>query len=408
MAETNRPLVSVVMTTYNRGYCIADALNSVLSQTYRNFEVILIDDGSTDNTEQVVRGLGDERISYRRLPQNCHISAASNIGLSMAKGELIARLDSDDRWLPGKLERQVAYLESHPECGACFTLVDFLDSSCKYPEHIKNIFEVKNRFRTQWLHDLYFSGNRFCHSSSVYRKNLVCDGYDVALRQLHDYDLWVRILKETEIYVIPERLTLYYWDNINNMSSGTSENEQRLSVELAYIRAHYFDEMEDGLFREAFQKELIRPDFSDPEHLSCEKAFLLFLKPEDDFDYLRLHRLAGAHQLTELLNHENTRKILERDYSFTPKDFYTYTGSDFYGTPVSSEKELKRLQQELSDVRQQYEDMRQQYKISEQNCQALILEVQNAKSQLEAIQQSTSWKITKPIRSVMDRLHKKR
>ena len=63
MAETNRPLVSVVMTTYNRGYCIADALNSVLSQTYRNFEVILIDDGSTDNTEQVVRGLGDERIS---------------------------------------------------------------------------------------------------------------------------------------------------------------------------------------------------------------------------------------------------------------------------------------------------------------------------------------------------------
>ncbi len=416
MAEINRPLVSVVITTYNRGYCIADALNSVLSQTYRNFEVILIDDGSTDNTEQVVRGLGDERIFYRRLPQNCHISAASNIGLSMAKGELIARLDSDDRWLPGKLEMQVSYLESHPECGACFTYVEFTPALKKgeNPPYWYRIFEAKNRSRAEWLHDLYFTGNRFCNTSALFRSSLLktVGLYDCSLILLHDFDFWVRTLKKTDVYVIDQPLTVVHWDSgkeSDNISvSSDIASELRHSYELSYIRAHYFDGMEDGLFREAFQKELIRPDFSDPEHLACEKAFLLFLKPEGDFDYRRLHRLAGAHRLTELLNHENTRKILEQDYSFTPKDFYAYTGSDFYGTPVSSEKKLKRLQQELSDVRQQYEDMRQQCKISEQNCQALILEVQNAKSQLEAIQQSTSWKITKPIRSVMDRLHKKR
>ena len=107
----------------------------------------------------------------------------------------------------------------------------------------------------------------------------------------------VVVSRRTLSYTVKEKGLPEDWIPPLEKSGVSSDiaSEFRHSYELSYIRAHYFDGIEDGLFREAFQKELIRPDFSNPEHLACEKAFLLFLKPEGDFDYRRLHHLAGAH-----------------------------------------------------------------------------------------------------------------
>ena len=105
------PKVSVVIPTYNRAHLVGDAIRSVLRQTYTDYEIVVVNDGSTDNTEDVVNGFQDDGIRYVRHAQNRGLSAARNTGIGEARGEFIAFLDDDDEWLPEKLEKQFTLLE---------------------------------------------------------------------------------------------------------------------------------------------------------------------------------------------------------------------------------------------------------------------------------------------------------
>src|ERR1039457_5929793 len=105
----DKVLVSVIMPTYNRGYVVGEAIESILNQTYDNIEVVVVDDGSTDNTQEKLKEYGDRiRVVYQR---NSGPAAARNRGIRAARGEIIAFLDSDDVWLPTILERQVSLLQ---------------------------------------------------------------------------------------------------------------------------------------------------------------------------------------------------------------------------------------------------------------------------------------------------------
>lgn len=117
---TGEPLVSVVLPTYNRAGVLPRAIQSVLSQDYANLELIVVDDGSTDGTPDLMRQFADARIRFERLSVNCGPGYARNVALGMARGELVAFIDSDDRWLPGKLRRQVGALRAHPELDIVF------------------------------------------------------------------------------------------------------------------------------------------------------------------------------------------------------------------------------------------------------------------------------------------------
>ncbi len=117
------PLVSVIIPTYNRADLLPQAVDSVLSQDYPSFEVIIVDDCSQDNTPEVVASITEKhgaRVRSIRLPANSGPAAARNAGIRAAHGPLIAFQDSDDIWLPGKLTAQVAALQKHPECGLCY------------------------------------------------------------------------------------------------------------------------------------------------------------------------------------------------------------------------------------------------------------------------------------------------
>lgn len=131
--------------------------------------------------------------------ENEHLPYALNVGISLANGDLIARLDSDDIWFPEKLEKQVLYLVEHPDCGACFTYAEY---SYKMPRDI-DIYTVDNRSRAEWLYHFFHYGNCLCHSSVVYRKSLIGSGYRLTLCQLQDFELWIRIAKQAEIHVFP-------------------------------------------------------------------------------------------------------------------------------------------------------------------------------------------------------------
>lgn len=113
------PLVTVVTPAYNAGPYIKDTIESVLRQTYRNFELFIVDDGSTDNTADVIRTFSDPRIKYV-YQKNSGQSAARNAAIAAARGTYIALLDADDLFYPEKLARQVAYMEAYPDCDFCY------------------------------------------------------------------------------------------------------------------------------------------------------------------------------------------------------------------------------------------------------------------------------------------------
>ncbi|MFC6974687.1 glycosyltransferase family 2 protein [Halomicroarcula sp. GCM10025709] len=114
MTGADRPRVSVVVPTYNRADTVGRAVESALAQTVTDIEVVVVDDGSTDDTAAVVTGIDDERVRYLAHERNRGRSAARNTGIEAARGEYVAFLDSDDRWLPGKLDRQLAELSRRP------------------------------------------------------------------------------------------------------------------------------------------------------------------------------------------------------------------------------------------------------------------------------------------------------
>lgn len=117
-----KPIVSIIIPAYNAGKYIKQTVESVIGQTYKNIEIIVIDDGSKDKTAEIVKSFGDPRVIYI-FQENNGQSAARNAGIKIAKGKYISFLDSDDLFLPQKIERQVDFLESNPDCGVCYSKI---------------------------------------------------------------------------------------------------------------------------------------------------------------------------------------------------------------------------------------------------------------------------------------------
>jgi len=128
--------VSVLIPTYNRAYIIREAIESALAQTFSDFEIVIVDDGSTDNTKGLIESLGSEKIRYTRHEENLGCSAACNTAVANAQGEFVAFLDSDDCWKPDYLYRQVDFLTRHPEVDAAFSDVEIVSATGKLPSLI--------------------------------------------------------------------------------------------------------------------------------------------------------------------------------------------------------------------------------------------------------------------------------
>jgi len=124
MSQPISPLVSVIIATYNRAHLIPQSIESVLSQTFKDYEIIVVDDGSSDNTKELLKNRYGESIIYIGKEKNEGLSAARNIGVKAAKGKYLAILDDEDIWLPEKLEMQIRLMQKNPSlgvvyCGCC-------------------------------------------------------------------------------------------------------------------------------------------------------------------------------------------------------------------------------------------------------------------------------------------------
>lgn len=212
------PSVSVVVATYNYGRFLAGALDSALGQTFRDLEVIVVDDGSTDDTKAVVAPyLADPRIRYH-LTHHVGQPAAKNIGIGMARAPLIAFLDADDLWLPRKLEKQVELLEGDPALGVVYCRRILMDESGRTLE-----YEQPELHRGRVLNAI-FRCNFVPFSSALVRWRVLqhIGTFDASLPLAIDYDLWLRVAARYGFDYVNEPLVKYRTGHAN-LSQRTEE-----------------------------------------------------------------------------------------------------------------------------------------------------------------------------------------
>jgi len=194
--------ISVIIPTYNRADFLREAIDSVLAQTYREFELLVIDDGSTDHTRDVIAMYGKQLTSH--FQENRGVSSARNLGIRVSQGEYIALLDSDDRWLPQKLERQIAIMEHHPDLQLCHTEEIWIRHGVRVNPKKKH---------KKYSGDIFQYCLPLCviSPSSVMIRRTVFDevgGFDERLPACEDYDLWLRITKTYPVYFIETPLLI--------------------------------------------------------------------------------------------------------------------------------------------------------------------------------------------------------
>jgi len=198
-----KPLVSIIMPVYNEEASIKKAIKTVIDQTYKKFELIVIDDGSTDGTSNIVKTLQklDERIIYLRNEENRGTTYSLNRGLRKASGEYIARIDGDDWYHPRKLELQVKFLEGRNEYGIVGTFYILVDESGRAVKVRLPVTHSEIMKRMAYR-------NAFAHSSIMVRRSVLdmVGYYDERYEYAQDYDLYFRILEVSKGYNLPSYL----------------------------------------------------------------------------------------------------------------------------------------------------------------------------------------------------------
>ena len=420
-----KPLVSIILTLYNGEKFIRETIESALAQTYTDWELIVVDDASTDGSAGVVSSFDDPRIRVVSLAENGQLCNAHIVGDGEAKGKYMAVLDKDDLWEPDKLEKQVAYLEEHPDTGACFTMMSFIDENGQPKEDpvLQSVFTAPNRSRAEWIHELLTTGNHLCHPSAMVRMDALKEAgdYRMLYLQVQDYDLWLRIALKHNIHVIQEPLVRYRrFDESGSLSQKSRENDRRVFFEYAWIVGNTVTEMEPELFRRVFHRELRDGDAETENEILCEKALLLAS------DVLVVNSKRYAFDLFQrIFRDPEARNVLKENYGITQHDVYRMTGNPI-NYDQTTEAEIRALELDDEQAKQREAELEKvivekEKKIDEyvQHVYHTGLQHQNevnalkgqinelsalyrkASSDFAEIQGAFFWRITSPARKVV-------
>lgn len=255
-------LVTVIMPVYNGEPYLKEAIQSLLDQTFKDFELLIINDASKDSSPETIRSFSDPRIRFVENSVNLNLIATLNKGLELASGSYIARMDQDDYSFPERMATQVAFLNGHPEHVLVGSEAEFMDPSGK-PAGRDHAYLDDTTIRQAML-----SGNAFFHGSVMFKKAaaMKVGGYGSDAYLVEDYDLWLRLAGVGKVANIPR--VLYRWRLTPTGMSLTNAKKQRLAAE--------------ALASKAWARYFAQPNVSDIVDSTA---------PEDD-NNLRLRKLA--------------------------------------------------------------------------------------------------------------------
>lgn len=327
------PKVSIMIPSYNHADYVYEAVESVLNQTFQDFEVIASDDHSPDNTVSIIQGFDDPRIHLHVFAHNVGATMNHEYCWQHCTAPYIALLNSDDVWMPEHLEKSVAYLDTHPSCGAVFSWCSFIDEHSTEFDPCYELFRQPNRTKAEWLRRFYTNGNCICHPSMVIRQEVYqkVGFYSRSLRQLPDFDEWIRVVKQYDIHIIPEPLVKHRrcLTTMGNTSAPLLANSLRDVAESKFILSHFFDDMSDELFREAFGPLFRNPQAVTHEELLCERFFLLL---DDQYYMKNLSRYVAYDYFHEICNLPGVSEVLNKQYGYTINDYFKLGASiDYLG-----------------------------------------------------------------------------
>ncbi|MEH1965511.1 glycosyltransferase family 2 protein [Nostoc sp.] len=387
------PKVSVIIPSYNHEKYISETIYSVLNQSYQDFEIVITDDYSSDNTIKIIKKFNDPRIRLFCFPKNRGAAVAANNCIKEARGELIAMLSSDDIFTPDKLAKQVSFLEKNSDVGAVFSYAHIIDddgNDFNQENHFyKQIFIQPNRNRFEWLNHFFFKGNCLCHPSALVRKKCYDElgKYDERFAQLPDFDYWIRLCMKYNIHVIPEELIKFrIRKNEANASGNRPETRIRHQIECKQILNNYCSTEVRNNFYKIFPEAGFDVNHNqDVEESIYLQVALLAIKVS-----LPAYQSFAIDKLYELLDSRKNifEKILKK-YAFDFANLIAITGQyDVYGF-ISKENlylELEQAQAELGRSQLQYQQAQAELERSQLQYQQAQTELERSQSQFQQTQ----------------------
>lgn len=242
------PKLTIIMPVYNAGSFLAECVDSILSQTFTDFDFLIYNDGSTDQSRNIIDTYQDARIKATHSHENKGYVYWLNIGLSQAKGDYIARMDADDISHPERLRKQIEFLESNQDVGACGTQLSIIGSGN----------QIKKPVSDQEIRWWFFKGTPLAHPSVMMRSSVVRANkllYNPELRPAEDYDMWWRMAAFTKLHNLDEVLLQY---RIHEQQESTSKqalqwmnhqtSKQAFSLYLGIDDSKYYAEWTYNLF----------------------------------------------------------------------------------------------------------------------------------------------------------------
>ena len=419
--QVSDPRVSVVIKSYNHAAYVGQTIQSILDQSFQDFEIVVTDDGSTDGTADVIRRFADPRIHLRVFEQNRGISTAMNATIARARGEYIAILNSDDFALPGRLERQVACLRANSAIAAVFGLPRTVDEA---GEPTRSFFDfafplsLPDLSRTSLLRNFFFHCNFLCAPTAMIRRSVYgqLGSYDPRLTNLQDFDMWVRLCTGHDIHIMPEELTAFrIRADHRNASAPRIDTALRSQFEFARILRRY-RAMSPDFLRRIFAGDLAANEIAaDGPHdrwlaelalTSATPAHRLFAletlfeSAQTEADLARLRDAAGSVDLFGVLSGlERDRQIAalgkavaERDQQLAGLNQAIAQRDAALDAGLERDRQIAALGKAVAERDQQLARLNQA--------------IAQRDAALDAVFRSTSWRYTAPLRRMIERLRK--
>jgi len=326
----------VIIPSYNHELFVQEAIESVLHQTFQDFEIIITDDCSPDKTVENIKRIKDPRIKLYVHKKNKGAVLASLNCYNHSRGEFISVLSSDDVFLPDKLEKQVNFLDNNKHIGAVFGHAQIIDehgNDFKNKDHFySNVFHQSNRTRFQWLNYFFYKANCLCHPTILIRRSCYekTGFYDPRFTQLPDFDFWIRLCMNYQIHILQENLIKFrVLENGKNVSGHRDDVHIRDNWEHEKILQRYL--------RICTIKDLLKifPEMKKKEYFNSDVSLIPFyismLALEQDSS---IHVRFGLDTLFHLLERRNFSSRLQKSSLFTYQDLMKLSSKDKYSQHI--------------------------------------------------------------------------